>query len=131
MAGIETVVRPQVVPDTRPRSTVLPILETAPQQERFFEIRGNSGKLVDLSHSISYSWERPAEQEKKRKLDVLRVRPTGQTEGNTYLDVEAITKLWTKSSGVPKRTTLAKPGDNNLPENITVIEEDVIRKNQS
>lgn len=117
--GLEILVRPLVVPDTRPSAGVaLP-----PSSDDPVVITGNSGRYIDLHHSLSWSFTKQREREIKRRFNVLRVH--NKDDDSQYVDIEAMTGLATLDpKGRTIIRTFAKPS---TADNIETLEQNQVR----
>lgn len=104
MAGLETVIRPIVNPDFRPRAR--PKLDES--EDEPFTLNGGDGNMLSLSHSLSVSWSHSVETETRRVYDVHRVH--NPDDEDQFVDVEVVTKLETKDAkGNKRKVYLGRP----------------------
>lgn len=111
MAGFEVVVRPAIFPDIRPRAK-----QSLPPQDDpekgFAEIKGNPGKVISLSDSlsISSSYSRPTETE--RRVDDVRVYQQdddGTVNRDNFVDLKVANRISMNEGGGDDGFTV--PGD--------------------
>lgn len=98
----QALVRPVLVPDTRPRQTQAPLALS--DADRVVEIGSGSGNVLRLEHSHSFSWSKGSWSEKSRTFDTTRI--TNPENGDQHLDAEVVTKLRGKNQfgDIEKRT---------------------------
>lgn len=96
MSGLETIVRPVVLPNIRP-APARPKVPDDDAERGVCVLNGSSGRLIDLSISESSSISRSRANELKRRFDVARVfqvEDDGTVNLENFIDVEVINRLW-------------------------------------
>lgn len=101
MAGFEVVVRPVVFPNIRPT----PKRSLAPEadpEKGICEIRGSSGRIIDLPYSWSVSTSKGKAVESERRFDEVRVYQMdddGTVNRDNFVDVQVANRIKTKEPG--------------------------------
>lgn len=96
MSGLETIVRPVVLPNIRPA----PARSKAPDDDAdrgVCVLNGSSGRLIDLSISESSSITRSRANELKRRYDEVRVyqkEDDGTVNRDNFVDQQVVNKMW-------------------------------------
>jgi hypothetical protein len=132
MAGFEVIVRPVVLPNIRPAPPRVLPSEDDPEQG-IAVIGGSGGGLIDLPHtwSVSVSRQRP-QVESKRQFDKERVYQVEKDKKtinfDNFVDLERLRMLRLETEEGPVKMIFADPPKPE-PNNIEVLEADVVRKN--
>jgi hypothetical protein len=129
MAGFETVVRPVVFPDIRPRAkqSLPPPNDSA---SGFAVIRGNPAQSVGMSDNWSVSTSQQRPQETERRFDVMRVsqmNDDGSVQPENFVDLEVANRITMRDSkGGLTKYSYARMDDEK--DNIQVLNRDQVRK---
>ena len=94
--SFEVFTRPFITPPIRlpAKPPVLPFQDTP--ERGVAVLRGQGGKLIDLTTSETSSWSKTRMVEKQRTVDVERVyqkEPDGKVNKENYVDVERATQI--------------------------------------
>lgn len=119
--GLETVIRPVVNPDFRPRQrTRLDDSDDEP-----FTMDGGDGKMISLRHQLSVNWSNTVETETRRIYNVMRIH--NPSDNSQFVDDEVMTKLETRDAkGKIRKIYLGTPP---AADNITTISTGNVRIN--
>jgi hypothetical protein len=113
MAGFETVVRPVVLPDIRPKpAQTLPPADDP--TKGFCEIKGNPAKEVNFSNSRSMSMSKSIHVETERTEDEARVyqqNDDGTVNKDNFVDVRVARKIKSRGGAQPAIDGLPSAGD--------------------
>lgn len=102
--GFETVVRPVVLPNIRPRPARAPLPPADDPEKGFCVIRGNGYRQASTSKSVSVSSSQSRPKEIKRRVDVTRVyqkMDDGTVNKQNFVDVEVANKIWMETGAGP------------------------------
>lgn len=121
MAGLETVIRPIVNPDFRPRQR--PKIDESDDEP--FQLNGGDGKMIALRHQLSVNFSNSVETETRRVYDKVRIHNPDDDE--QFVDDEVMTKLETRDAkGKIRKIYLGQPP---AQDNITILSTGNVRTN--
>lgn len=122
-SGLEVVVRPVVFPNIRPQTPrILPPINDP--EQGFATIGGGGGKVLQLTHSYSFSLSRnKPHQETKRESDIDRVyqkKADGTINRSNFIDIKRPTKIKATNGGFsdPIRIQFRPPAERDNVETI-------------
>jgi hypothetical protein len=117
MPAFETIVRPSVLPNIRPKPAQKVVTFTDPGQG-FAVIHGNAAKQLNLTHSQSQSISRSIGTEYQRRVDRMRVyqkNDDGSINKDNFLDIEVPNRLkFRDGSGTHTRYYKRQPEKDNI-----------------
>src|SRR5262245_1283677 len=128
MAGFETIVRPAVSPDIRPRPTPVVPQKSDPNKGKAV-ITGSSGKIIDLPYSYSVSSSESRPTERRRRVDVARVYQKdddGNVNKDNFVDINVANKIWMRDGPIDSKHYYTAVQED---DNIEVKERNKIGKN--
>jgi hypothetical protein len=122
--GLETVVRPVVVPNIRP-----PAAQSAPGADApdkgIAKINGSNGRFLDLTYSWSATLSQSNPREQKRRVDTFRIYQKDNRDN--YVDVEIANKLWMDEGKRTIKRYKFKRGEE--ADNIELLDTDQMKTN--